>query len=321
MKNIYSNIFSFNKKTLHKSIVNLKKGNVVSLPTETVYGLAGNAYSKKSINKIYKLKKRPKVNPLIVHYFDYKNAENEVVLNNNFFKLYKKFCPGPITFILKKRIKSKIQSSVTANLNTVAVRFPNHRVMRSILKKIDFPLAMPSANLSSGVSPVNAENVADEFKKNIKLIINDGKSKIGIESTVIDLTGKPKILRPGIISPEVINKILKTRINIARKNLKFKSPGMLKKHYSPGIPVLLNQKIFNTKHAFITFGKKYKNNKNNKNYFNLSKKSNLKEAASNLYETLRKIKKLKFKKIYVVKIPNRNVGIAINDRLKRASHE
>jgi L-threonylcarbamoyladenylate synthase len=296
----------------------LKKGNVVGLPTETVYGLAGNAYSKKSVNKIYKLKKRPKFNPLIVHYFNYKNAEKEIILNDNFFKLYKKFCPGPITFILKKRIKSKIQSSVTANLNTVAVRFPSHRVVRSILKKIDFPLAMPSANLSSGVSPVNAENVADEFKKNIKLIINDGKSKIGIESTVIDLTGKPKILRPGIISPEIINKILKTRINIARKNSKFKSPGMLKRHYSPGIPVLLNQKIFNTKHAFITFGKKYKNNNN---YFNLSKKSDLKEAASNLYETLRKIKKLKFKKIYVVKIPNKNVGIAINDRLKRASHE
>ena len=318
MKNIYSNIFSFNKKTLHKSIANLKKGNVVGLPTETVYGLAGNAYSKKSVNKIYKLKKRPKFNPLIVHYFDYKNAGKEVVLNDNFFKLYKKFCPGPITFILKKRIKSKIQSFVTANLSTVAVRFPSHRVVRSILKKIDFPLAMPSANLSSGVSPVNAENVADEFKKNIKLIISDGKSKIGIESTVIDLTGKPKILRPGIISPEIINKILKTRVNIARKNLKFKSPGMLKRHYSPGIPVLLNQKTFNTKHAFITFGKKYKNNKN---YFNLSKKSNLKEAASNLYETLRKIKKLKFKKIYVVKIPNKSVGIAINDRLKRASHE
>jgi L-threonylcarbamoyladenylate synthase len=318
MKNIYSNIFSFNKKTLHKSIANLKKGNVVGLPTETVYGLAGNAYSKKSVNKIYKLKKRPRINPLIVHYFNYKNAEKEVVLNDNFFKLYKKFCPGPITFILKKRVQSKIQSSVTANLNTVAIRFPNHRVVRSILKKIDFPLAMPSANLSSGVSPVNAENVADEFKKNIELIINDGKSKIGIESTVIDLTGKPKILRPGVISPEIINKILKTKINIARKNLKFKSPGMLKRHYSPGIPVLLDQKTFDTKHAFITFGKKYKNKKN---HFNLSKKSNLKEAASNLYKTLRKIKKLKFKKIYVVRIPNKNVGIAINDRLKRASHE
>ena len=318
MKNIYSNIFPFNKKTLHKSISNLKKGNVVGLPTETVYGLAGNAYSKKSINKIYKLKKRPNFNPLIVHYFNYKNAEKEVVLNDSFFKLYKKLCPGPITFILKKRIKSKIQSSVTAKLNTIAVRFPSHRVVRSILKKINFPLAMPSANLSSGISPVNAKNVADEFRKNIKLIINGGKSKIGIESTVIDLTGTPKILRPGIISSKIIKKILKTEIFISKKNLKIKSPGMLKRHYSPGIPLVLNQEIFNTKHAFITFGKKYKNNKN---YFNLSKKSDLKEAASRLYETLRKIKKLKFKKIYVVKIPNKGLGIAINDRLKRASYE
>ena len=317
MKNIYSNIFSFNKKTLHKSISNLKKGNVVGLPTETVYGLAGNAYSKKSINKIYRLKKRPKFNPLIVHYFNYKNAEKEVALNDNFFKLYKRFCPGPITFILKKKIKSKIQFSVTAGLKTVAIRFPSHRVVRSILKKIDFPLAMPSANLSSGVSPVNAENVADDFKKKIKLIIDGGKSKIGIESTVIDLTRKPKILRPGIISPEIINRVLKTKINIAKKNLKLKSPGLLKRHYSPGIPMLLNQKTFNKKHAFITFGKKYKDKKN---CFNLSKKSNLKEAASNLYKILRKIKKLKFKKIYVVKIPNKSVGIAINDRLKKASN-
>ena len=317
MKNIYSNIFPFNKKTLHKSISNLKKGNVVGLPTETVYGLAGNAYTKKSINKIYKLKKRPNFNPLIVHYFNYKNAEKEVVLNDSFFKLYKKLCPGPITFILKKRIKSKIQSSVTAKLNTIAVRFPSHRVVRSILKKINFPLAMPSANLSSGISPVNAKNVADEFRKNIKLIINGGKSKIGIESTVIDLTGTPKILRPGIISSKIIKKILKTEIFISKKNLKIKSPGMLKRHYSPGIPLVLNQEIFNTKHAFITFGKKYKNNKN---YFNLSKKSDLKEAASRLYETLRKIKKLKFKKIYVVKIPNKNVGIVINDRLKKAAN-
>ena len=108
MKNIYSNIFSYNKKSLHKTIVNLKKGNIIGLPTETVYGLGGNAYLKESIKKIYKLKKRPKINPLIVHYFDYKNAEDDVILNDNFFKLYKKFCPGPITFILKKKINQKL---------------------------------------------------------------------------------------------------------------------------------------------------------------------------------------------------------------------
>ena len=316
MKNIYSNIFSYNKKSLHKTIVNLKKGNIIGLPTETVYGLGGNAYLKESIKKIYKLKKRPKINPLIVHYFDYKNAEDDVILNDNFFKLYKKFCPGPITFILKKKNKSKINSMVSANLNTIAIRFPSHRVVRSILKSIDFPLAMPSANISSSISPVNAEDVAEEFKKNIKFILDGGKSKIGIESTVIDLTGKPAILRPGIISSKIINKILKIKINIKKKNSIISSPGMLKKHYSPGIPLLLNQKISKGTNAFITIGKRHKDKKN---YFNLSKKSDLNEAASKLYITLRKIKKLKFKKIYVVKIPNIGPGIAINDRLKRAA--
>jgi L-threonylcarbamoyladenylate synthase len=315
MKNIYSNIFSFNKKTLNKSIANLKKGNVIGLPTETVYGLGGNAYSKKAVQKIYNLKKRPKKNPLIVHYLNHKDADKDVIFNRDFYKLYKKFCPGPITFVLKKKDKSKIQSSVTAKLNTVAIRFPNHRTTRSILKKLNFPLAMPSANLSSGISPVNALDVSDEFKKKIKIIINSGNSKIGIESTVVSLVGKPKILRPGIIAAKTIKKFLK--VTIIKKSSKIISPGMLKKHYSPGIPVILNQKRADKNCALITFGKKYKNKTN---CFNLSKKSDLKEAASNLYKTFRKIKKQGFKKIYVVKIPNIGAGIAINDRLKRASN-
>ena len=315
MKNIYSNIFSFNKKILNKSIANLKKGNVVGLPTETVYGLGGNAYSKTAVQKIYSLKKRPKKNPLIVHYLNYKDANKDVIFNRDFHKLYKKFCPGPITFVLRKKDKSKIQSSVTAKLNTVAIRFPSHRTTRSILKKLNFPLAMPSGNLSSGISPVNAQDVADEFKKKIKIIINSGNSKIGIESTVVSLIGKPKILRPGIIGAKTIKKFLK--ISIIRKSSKIVSPGMLKKHYSPGIPVLLNKKRADKNCALITFGKKYKNKTN---YFNLSKKSDLKEAASNLYKTFRKIKKQGFKKIYVVKIPGIGAGIAINDRLKRAAN-
>ena len=316
MKNIYSNIFSYNKKSLDKTIVILKNENIVGLPTETVYGLAGSAYSKISIKKIYTLKKRPKINPLIVHFFNYKNAEKDVILNDDFFRLYKKFCPGPITFILKKRKKSKIEPIVSANLNTIAIRFPSHRILRSILKKIDFPLAMPSANVSAGVSPVRAEDVADEFKKKLKFIINGGNSKIGIESTVVDLTGKPTILRPGIIGPELINKVLNKKVNFIKYNSKIISPGMLKKHYSPGIPIYLSQNPTDRKDAFITFGKRYKIKKN---HFNLSQNCNLKEAASNLYKILRKIKKLKFKKIFVATIPNKGPGIAINDRLKRAA--
>ena len=314
MKNIYSNIYSFNKKVMNKTVKSLKDGNIAGLPTETVYGLAGNAYSKKALKKIFKLKKRPKKNPLIVHYYKTEDAEKDVVLNNHFFKLYKRFCPGPITFILKKKKKSNIDKIATANLKTVAIRFPNHIVIKSILKKINFPLAMPSANLSSGLSPVSAYDVYEEFKKKLKIIINGGRSKVGIESTVVDLTGKPKVLRPGVISVSEVKKVIQT--SFSKKNSKIKSPGMLKKHYSPGIPIEFGIKPPTLEGAYIVFGKKHKKFSN---YYNLSKKADLKEAAANLYKIMRKIKNKGFKKIFVSKIPNKGPGIAINDRLKRAS--
>jgi len=316
MKNNYSNIYAFNKKILNKTIKNLNNGNVAGLPTETVYGLGGNAYSKFSIQKIYKLKERPKSNPLIIHYYNLKDALNDIEINQNLKKLYKSFCPGPITFILKKKYNSKINPLACAKLNTVAVRFPNHKITRTVLKEIKFPLAMPSANKSTRVSPVKAKDVFDEFKKKIQLIIDGGKCKIGIESTVIDLTGLPKILRPGTIDKIAIEKILKNKIKNNIKGIKIKSPGMMKKHYSPGIPVLINQKKYDGKSAFIYLGNKYKNKKN---FFSLSKNLNLNEAASNLYKILRLIKIKGYKKIQISRIPNLGSGIAINDRIQRAS--
>ena len=169
MKNIYSNIYSFSKKTLKKTLKSLKQGNLVGLPTETVYGLAGNAYSNHAVKKIFKLKKRPKRNPLIVLYCNLNDAQRDVLLNKNFFKLYKKFCPGPLTFVLKKAVNSKLNPLVTANLNTVAIRFPKHKATKLILKSINFPLAMPSANLSSRLSPVQALDVLEDFQNNLKL--------------------------------------------------------------------------------------------------------------------------------------------------------
>jgi len=316
MKNIYSNIFKFNKKILKKTVDFLKKNNISGLPTETVYGLAGNAYSDIAVKKIYKLKKRPSINPLIVHYYKISDANNDVHFNSDFIKLYNKLCPGPITFILNKKKDSKISSLALTKLDTVAVRFPKHPVIRSVLKKLSFPLAAPSANISSGISPVRSLDVAEEFKKKIKIIIDGGNSEIGIESTVIDLTKKIKILRPGIIGPNIIGNILKKKISIIKKINTIKAPGGLKKHYSPDIPIVLNAKKSFKDQAFITFGKKFKKSKNS---FNLSYSSNLKIAAKNLYKTFRKIKKLKYKKIYIVKIPNKGIGVAINDRIKRAS--
>ena len=314
MKNIYSNIYSFSKKTLKKTVKSLKQGNLVGLPTETVYGLAGNAYSNHAVKKIFKLKKRPKRNPLIVHYCNLNDAQRDVLLNKNFFKLYKKFCPGPLTFVLKKAVNSKLNPLVTANLNTVAIRFPEHKATKLILKSINFPLAMPSANLSSRLSPVQALDVLEDFQNDLKIIIDGGKSKIGIESTVVDLTGYPKILRPGLVSSFEIKKVL--GVNLSKKKSKIKSPGMLKKHYSPGIPIIMGRKPKNQEDAFIVFGKKYKKNKH---YFNLSKNADLKEAGSNLYKIMRKIKNKGYKRIFVEKIPNKDLGLAINDRLSRAS--
>ena len=316
MKNSYSNIFSFNKKILNKTIKVLSKRSLVSLPTETVYGLAANAYSEEAVKKIFKLKRRPKLNPLIIHYYDIKQILNDVVINNNFKKLYKKLCPGPITFILKKNKNSKINSLACAKLKTVAIRFPKHKIARSILKNVNYPLAMPSANVSSNVSPVNARDVYEEFKNKIEIIIDGGQSIVGIESTVVDLTNNPTILRPGIISSLDIEKILKLKVKKYRNNFKFKSPGMLKKHYSPGIPVLINQEKPDKKSAIKYLGNKYKKDKKK---FSLSKNSNLNEAASNLYKTFRLIKKQGFKKIQIAKIPSRGTGIAINDRIKRAA--
>ena len=315
MKNSYSNIFAFNKKILGKTIKILNKDKVMGLPTETVYGLGGNAYSKKAIKKIFDLKRRPKFNPLIVHYYNLNKAKRDVIINEEFKKLYKRFCPGPITFILNKKDSSKIHALASAKLRTIAVRFPGHKIVRSILKKLNYPLAMPSANKSSRISPVNSIDVYEEFKGKI-IIIDGGNCKIGIESTVIDLTSSPQILRPGIISKTQIEKVLKMKLKKTKLHKKILSPGMLKKHYSPGIPIKINQKKYDGISAYIYLGNKFKNKKN---FFSLSKSSNLNEAASNLYKTFRIIKKRGYKKIQIQRIPLKRSGIAINDRIKRAS--
>ena len=146
----------------------LDKSECVAIPTETVYGLAGNAYSDKACTKIFRLKKRPKNNPLIVHYHNHQNLKKDCNFNDNFIKLYKKFCPGPITFILDLKKDSKISKFATNNKKTLAVRFPKHPVTRNLLKKLNYPLAAPSANISSKVSAVNSNDVKDDFGKKIK---------------------------------------------------------------------------------------------------------------------------------------------------------
>tara|TARA_B100001057_G_scaffold299552_1_gene299662 strand:+ start:1622 stop:2554 length:933 start_codon:yes stop_codon:yes gene_type:complete len=306
----------FIQTNIKKAKKYLDNNSCIAVPTETVYGLAANAYSNVAIKKIFRLKKRPKNNPLIVHYHNLNQLKKDCDLNDNFLKLYKKFSPGPITYILKLKKNSKISKYVTNNKKTLAVRFPKHYLLKNLLKNLDYPLAAPSANIFSRLSSVEVSDVKAEFGKKIKFILNGGKCKIGVESTILNLLNKPSLLRYGGLETAEIEKVLSKKLLI-RTNTKNKiSPGLFAIHYSPGIPLRTNVSMPHNDEAFVLLKKR---KINIRKYYYLSKTNNLQEAAKNLYTILRKIKKDGHKKIAVEKIPNRGLGKTINDRLNRAS--
>ena len=303
-----------NQSNIKKAKKYLDKNWCIGVPTETVYGLAANAYADSAIKKVFKLKKRPKNNPLIVHYLDVDSLKRDCLINDNFIKLYKKFSPGPITYILKLKKNSNVSKNVTNKKKNLAIRFPKHKIFKELLKQLDYPLAAPSANITTKISAVQASDVKEEFGNKIKYILDGGKCSIGIESTIIDLVGKPTILRLGGLDISKIQKTLGFKININPKNKI--APGQSHLHYSPGIPLKMN--IINPKNgeAFILIKKR---KAKLKNCFYLSTRNNLNEAAKNLYSCLRKIKNKGYKSIAVEKISNKGLGKAINDRLQRAS--
>ena len=306
----------FNQSNIKKAKKYLDKNQCIGVPTETVYGLAGNAYSNLAVKRIFKLKKRPVNNPLIVHYLNLKMLRKDCLINDNFIKLYKKFSPGPITYILKLRKNTMISKYVTNEERNLAVRFPKHTIFKKLLKELDYPLAAPSANISTKLSSVQASDVKEEFGNKIKFTLDGGKCNIGLESTIINLTNKPTILRLGGLEVLKIEKVLKKKINITIAPKKQIAPGQSCLHYSPGIPLKTNIKKPKKNEAFLLI-KKRKITLNN--YYYLSKNNNLNEAAKNLYSFLRKIKNQGYKSIAVEKIPDKGIGKVINDRLNRAS--
>jgi L-threonylcarbamoyladenylate synthase len=305
-----------NQSNIKKAKKYLNKNHCIGVPTETVYGLAANAYKNSAVQKIFNLKKRPKNNPLIVHYHDIDSLKKDCLINDSFTKLYKKFSPGPITYVLKLKKDSKISKYVTNNKKSLAVRFPKHPLFKNLLKQLNYPLAAPSANITTKVSAVKAKDVKEEFGNKIKYILDGGVCAIGIESTIVNLTGKPSTLRLGGLDILKIQKTLGIKINISINPKKKIAPGQSRLHYSPGIPLRMNVTKPKNDEAFIII--KRKKNKL-KNYFYLTVKNNLDEAAKNLYSCLRKIKNEGYKSIAVEKIPNIGLGKAINDRLWRAS--
>tara|TARA_B110000037_G_scaffold15665_1_gene16340 strand:+ start:1016 stop:1948 length:933 start_codon:yes stop_codon:yes gene_type:complete len=305
-----------NQSNIKKAKKYLDKNYCISVPTETVYGLAANAYVDLAVKKIFTLKKRPKNNPLIVHYLNIDSVKKDCLINDNFIKLYKKFSPGPLTYILRLKQDSKISKYVTNNAKSLAVRFPKHTLLKNLLKKLEYPLAAPSANIATKVSAVKVSDVKEEFGNKIKYILDGGTCAIGIESTIVNLMNKPTILRLGGLDISKISKTLGMKVNIKLNSNKKISPGQSRLHYSPGIPLKMNVKKPKKEMAFILI-KKRQNTLNN--YFYLSTNGNLIEVAKNLYSCLRKIKNQGYKTIGVEKIPNKGLGKAINDRLYKAS--
>jgi L-threonylcarbamoyladenylate synthase len=231
------------QKAVQRAAELLRAGEVAALPTETVYGLAANAFDEKAVAKIFQIKGRPANNPVIVHVAGIEMAKCSV---KNFpasaEKLAESFWPGPLTLVLPRA--EKIPKIVTADSETVGVRWPSHPLIQAVIRECNFPLAAPSANLSNQVSPTNAEHVRKQLGEKIPLIVDGGQSQVGIESTVLDLTvAPPKILRPGMIHAEslaaVCGEIQHSKFRIQNSEFPFRSPGLLPKHYSPQAKLLL----------------------------------------------------------------------------------
>jgi L-threonylcarbamoyladenylate synthase len=302
----------------------LKNEGIVAIPTETVYGLAGNAYSDEALKKIFILKKRPFYNPLIVH-IKSASALNQIAqeIPDAAKKLAETFWPGPLTLVLKRL--DHISDIVTSGKDTVAVRVPNHPITLKLLDELDFPLAAPSANPFGSISPTSAEHVSNYFETELEVILDGGNCEKGIESTIIGFeNNEPILYRHGSIAIEEIEKVIGKVATQTKMEAKPNAPGMLLKHYAPKTETFLTNNISELVKSFE--GKKigvltFKDKVTNKNIAHqeiLSSIGNMNEAAKNLYAALHRLDLLKLDAIIVERLPNHNLGKSINDRLERA---
>lgn len=306
---------------VHEAVPFINKSLVVAFPTETVYGLGASAYDEKAINKIFKLKGRPTDNPLIVHISDKKQVNILAVeINDTAKKIIKEFFPGPITIILKKN--EIIPDNVTAGLNTIAIRMPSSKIAKEFIKACEVPVAAPSANLSGSPSPTQFTHVMQDFAGKIPCIIIGPPSQYGLESTVIDCTtDKPEILRPGIITQEDLKKKGIDVIN----NYSFfkegvvKSPGQKYRHYAPKAKVKIysDNKEVKSNSAYIGLTHPFKSHQ--KHFVKIKLCKDLFAYAKNLFSFFRECDEKEIKFIYVQKVDEKGIGIAIMNRLKKAA--
>lgn len=304
---------SANPSDILKAIQLLKAGKLVGMPTETVYGLAGDAGNSKSVAAIYALKNRPSFNPLIAHIASLEMAREQAEFGDLALELAETFWPGPMTLVLPVRPSNTVCDLARAGLMTQAIRWPNHEVAQKLIEGFGSSLVAPSANKSGRISPTKPRHVAEEFGCELDMVLDGGDAVLGLESTVLAvLDGRVTLLRPGSLPREEIENLIGPIQSSLHDDKAPKSPGMLSRHYAPNAKLRLNAKAAKPDEAYLGFGPD-----EGVSTLNLSETANLREAASNLYAMLRMLDEA-YSAIAVAPIPEKGLGEAINDRLRRA---
>ena len=312
--------------SLRRLATALLRGELVAIPTETVYGLAANALDAKACRAIFRAKRRPAYDPLIVHVLDLAQAEPLAEFNDTARQLARRFWPGPLTLVLPK--KACVPAIVTSGGPTVAIRAPAHPLTRRLLRLAKIPLAAPSANLFGYISPTTVAHVREGLGGRIPHILDGGGCTVGVESTVLDMTDprKPRILRPGAVTARQLEHFLGRKVLRAKplgSNARQLSPGLLERHYSPHTPLLLRRPVGKLPVGIAAVFLRQPGSQPAKHVFWLSRRGALREMARNLYEVLRQADAGRYRQIWMEPLPSDGGGLAaaINDRLKRAAAE
>ena len=312
MSDISTQIFTSQPNGLAKAAETLGKGGLVAFPTETVYGLGVDARNTEAVARLYAAKGRPSFNPLIVHVASLDIAETLVEFDETARNLARTFWPGALTLVLPLRAGAGISPLVTAGLETLAIRLPDHQVAAGLLQAFSGPIAAPSANPSGQVSPTTARHVIDHMTGRIEGIVDGGVCGVGVESTIVATAPVPTLLRAGGIPAEVIEQAIDRDLAHAGESAAPSSPGQLASHYAPKGTVRLNANTVEDGEILLGFG-------NVDAEINLSKTGDLVEAASRLFDALHQLNALGAQRIAVSPIPEHGLGAAINDRLRRAA--
>ena len=296
----------------------LREGSLVAFPTETVYGLGGDATSETAVARIFAAKGRPRFNPLIVHVPGLAEAEPLAEFDTRAREAARRFWPGPLTLVLRRRAEAELSLLASAGLDTVALRAPAHPVAQELLRAAGRPIAAPSANRSGRVSPTMAAHVAADLGTDVSLVLDGGACPVGLESTILDLTsGVPMLLRPGGVTREELIAVFGEIASPPARDHVPRAPGSLPSHYAPSRPVRLNAREARPGEALLAFGAEA--SPGFAEVVWLSRTGDLAEAAANLFACLRRLDRAEFSAIAVMPIPEHGLGLAINDRLRRAA--